>query len=498
MRLSQLLAPTSRNNPPKVRDDAAIRLIRGGYGLYEPSSEELLLLPLGEVALGNILDLFDDLCRDEGGQSVDSASVSGDALAIAVRVVKQEEQLPLLLFERKGRGLDLLQIDRESAEICGDALLERLKEELLDRGLEAALLAEEPGGAARLALRAKGKASRPVEGLICPSCGWAGTAHACTPGRLTDYGPAKEPLKDVHTPGADTIAELCRQLDLPPERTLKTMFYSVPTKEGRQVVVVLMRGDSKISDVKVAAFFGAEEVRFATSVELHETMGSLGGYLGPVGLPEGVTVIADENVQDIVDVAVGANRADHHSTGAAWGRDFKAIVTDLLALEKGGPCPACAAPLEEVTWRVIAEKKPLLSLPQGMDPSYRDGERKPHTPRLRTGRLDAQSLLLALFQILITPFGEEESPSAQAAERLHDELSETGFAVLYDDRFAKAAVREADLTGLALPVRISLRDEEGVTRATLHIDDETEDLPLDDAAHSLLHALGGSCDCGDN
>lgn len=513
MKLSRLLAPTSRNNPSKVRDEAAIRLVRGGYGLYEPSSEELLLLPLGEVTLDNIFDLFDDLCRDEGGQSVDSASLPEGALSIAVRIVKQEEQLPLLLFERRGRGLDLLSIDGASApDPDGDPILERLGEELRDRGLEPVFLEKEPGGTIRLALKGSPKARRAVEGLVCPRCGWAGTAHSPAPGRIVDYGPSQEALKEVRTPGADTIAELCRQLDLPPERTLKTMFYSLPAPdgEGRQVVVVLMRGDCKISEAKVAAFFGVDEVRFATAVELHETMGSLGGYLGPVGLPEGVTVIADENVQGLADVAVGANRADHHRTGAAWGRDFRAVVTDLIALEKGKPCPACGASLEEATWRVIAERTPLGTLPAGMDLSYRDSDRKPRRPRLATTRLDAEALLMAFFdgdtlpldiapfQVLVTPWGERESPSAEAAESLHDELSEAGFAVLLDDRFAKAPLREADFDGLSLPVRIALHDEADSVRATLHIDGETADLPLDDAAHFLFHALGGSCSCCDS
>lgn len=515
MRLSRLLAPTSRTNPGKVRDGAVIALVRGGYALYEAASQQVLLLPLGQVSLDNVLDLFEDLCLAENGQAIDAGPVPGGALAAAVRVVRQEEQLPMTLFERRGRGFDLFWIDAEEGDVQDKplSLFESLGSELESRGMEPVLLEENlpSGRLVRLALKGDDRAKDAVEGLRCPRCGWGGTAHSPAPGRSGGCVSASEALREAHTPGADTIAELCRQLNLPPERTLKTMFYSVPRGGTREVIAVLMRGDCKISDVKLAAFFGANEVRFATPVELHETMGTLGGYLGPVGLPEGVTLVADENVEGIAAVAVGANRPDCHLTGAAWGRDFTATaVTDLLALEPGQACPDCGSPLETARWRVIAEAEPLERLPEGMEMTYRDGERRSRKPSLVRGRLDGEALLLGLFdregaplpldlapfQVLVTPWGDPESLSAQAAERLHETLSEAGFAVLLDDRYAKAAAREADFESLAIPLRVAVDDAQGAARATLRLEEgERLDLPLEDAAHALLHALGGPCGC---
>lgn len=512
MRLSTLLAPTSRNNPGKVKDRAVIALVKGGYALYEAASDKLLFLPLGQVALENVFDLFDDLCRHDGAQSIDSGGHPQGALAVAARVVKQAEQLPLTLFDRQGRCLELLRLDAEQSGEEKTSLLGLLRNELEERGLDPVLI-EEPhssGSRLRLALRGSEKARNAIDGLACPHCGWGGTAHSPAGQRQGEPMEPSLSLEEAHTPGADTIAELCRQLDVPPERTLKTMFYAVEKGADRDVVVVLMRGDCKISNAKVAAFFGADSVRFATPVELHETMGTLGGYLGPVGLHEGVTIVADENVVAIADVAVGANKPDHHLTGAAWGRDFKATaVADLLALEVGQPCPTCGAALEEACWRVVADVTPLKDLPEGIDITYRGEDRKPHRPDLLRGHLDGEALLLALFdgqspwlpldlapfQILVTPWGEPESPSARAAESLEESLTEAGFAVLHDDRFAKTAVREADFEGLALPIRIAVTDEGDGARAKVRLGDEEADLPLDDAPHALLHLLGEPCDC---
>lgn len=509
MKMSTLLVPTSKNNPAKVKDPGLIQMARAGYAAFDAANDEILLLPLGVVSLGNLTDLMEEVFYGQGIQSVDSTALGGTTgLAVASRVLKQEDQLPMAFSEREGRNFFLTGLTSEPAAAEGimEELLTAFTEQFEARGLETAVIWTDSG--LTLAVPATGKVRRGIDGLICENCGWAGTGEtpvsACGCG---DDQPSPEPFEEVLTPGANTIAELCRQLGVDADQTMKTMFYAAISGEEKEIVVALMRGDRKISPVKLAAHLGADEVRFATPVELHETIGSQGGYLGPVGLPETVRIVADLSVEGCVNLVVGANKPDYHAKGACWGRDFTATsVTDLLALEAGGPCPACGKTLEESAWR------PLLTLRAGHPAQdrfdsldYRDAEHKKQIPAIWSGSLDMEALLLALFEIEgkqlppdLAPFevqiafdGEPGSPSAATAEELYLHLAGHGVMTLLDDRFAKTSTRTHDLDVMRIPVRVWLTDE-SIAEERVEVrfpEEEPQTTELADAAHMILAAF---------
>lgn len=509
MKMSTLLVPTSKNNPAKVKDPGLIQMAKAGYAAFDAANDRVLLLPLGVVSQGNLTDLLEEVFYGQGIQSVDSLAGDGTTgLAVASRVLKLENQLPMAFSERTDRNFLLTGFTREPAE--AEAIMEELltsfTEQLEARGLETAILWTEQG--LTLAVPATGKVRKGLDGLICRNCGWAGTEE--TPVSTCGCGddqPDPEPLEEVLTPGANTIAELCRQLEVDPPRTLKTMFYAALKGEEKEIVVALMRGDRKISPAKLAAHLGADEVRFATPVELHETIGIQGGYLGPVGLPEEVRIVADNSVEGCVNLVVGANKPDYHMKGACWGRDFVATsVTDLLALEKDGPCPACGSTLEEAAWRPLLTLRAGHSAQERFDSlDYRDAEHKRQVPAVWSGSFDMEGLLLALFEAEgkqlpsdLAPFevhiafdGEPESPSAKTAEELYLHLAGHGVMTLLDDRFAKVNNRTHDLEIMRLPIRVWVTDE-SVAAEKVEVrfpEEEAQVMELADAAHMILAAF---------
>ncbi len=69
------------------------------------------------------------------------------------------------------------------------------------------------------------------------------------------------------------------------------------------------------------------------------------GYIGPMGLQaKGVRVVADVATNFNRYWATGANKPDHHVTGAVLGRDFTIDEwAPLTAYRAGDPCPSCGA-----------------------------------------------------------------------------------------------------------------------------------------------------------
>lgn len=57
--------------------------------------------------------------------------------------------------------------------------------------------------------------------------------------------------------------------------------------------------------------------------------------LGPVNLPEDVTIIADRKVQDLSNSVAGANEDGYHLTGVNPGRDFTAEYVDIREVREG-------------------------------------------------------------------------------------------------------------------------------------------------------------------
>ena len=131
----------------------------------------------------------------------------------------------------------------------------------------------------------------------------------------------------VHTPGATTVEDVTRLLGVPAGTLLKA--YPVVV-EGRGLVLVLVRGDHRVNEIKLTNALGAP-FRPAGDEEIRERIGPP-GYIGPVGAD--VHVLLDDAVADGGYVC-GANEPDHHLRGVEPGRDFAFERADVRSVEAG-------------------------------------------------------------------------------------------------------------------------------------------------------------------
>ena len=344
--MSELLLPVLRGKPGKIHDRGLGRLVQGGYALWNPNDGTVILTPLGKKLYDRAEDFLLSALSGFNPQPIDTCGSARGALDAAVRVVRRAGDLPLLLAERTRDRLNLmgLHADAEAAmDMCYDALRAvgsavctfdvRLRR--VDRLLES-------GYAVDLCARAE-TPQRGESGFACADCGWLGFAD--TPCRHDGEELAKsEPAELTLTPTPDcsTIEDLCAFFAIAPVQTVKCMIYAA---EGRGLVAVILRGDRQVSLEKVRAALNGAAVRPAERSELAAVMGESAGYMGPVGLPAAVTLLADASVPGVQNVVVGANKAGFHYTGACWGRDFETNnVFDLALVQEGDRCPVCGSP----------------------------------------------------------------------------------------------------------------------------------------------------------
>ena len=147
-------------------------------------------------------------------------------------------------------------------------------------------------------------------------------------------------MKKIETPGVHTIGELAEFLNIPETSTVKAL--SGKNEEGK-LIVLFVPGDHEVNEVKAARAAGGfilltdEEM---VSFGLHK------GSMGPVGLPDAAYVIADASLQNTPKWVVGANEDGYHYVGAELGKDFKVDQwADLITVKPGDGCPKCGQPL---------------------------------------------------------------------------------------------------------------------------------------------------------
>lgn len=146
---------------------------------------------------------------------------------------------------------------------------------------------------------------------------------------------AETELVRVETPNCKTIDEVAAFLQVSEEQTIKTLVYIA----DENPVVALLVGNDQLNEVKLKNHLGADFFEAATEAEVQELFGANFGSLGPVNLPEEVTIIADRKVQDLSNAVAGANEDGYHLTGVNPGRDFTAEYVDIREVREGEISP---------------------------------------------------------------------------------------------------------------------------------------------------------------
>ncbi|MFP5377424.1 MAG: proline--tRNA ligase [Acidimicrobiia bacterium] len=338
----------------------------------------------------------------------------------------------------------------------------------------------------------------------CTRGDYAANVEAATAGERPAAEPSDEPLAEHHTPdrpGIDLVVELFAGRGLTAAGMLKCL--AMADADGRPVVV-LVPGDR---DVRVPA-----GMRPFDDDDFARHPGLVKGYIGPMGLRHaGVRVLADHAVRAGGPWVTGANRADHHVSGATLGRDFAVDEWGSFAtVAAGDPCPRCGAPLEVVqaveaghTFQLgltYSTKVPgaTFSDEAGAEHPYWMGcygigiSRAPAV--VAEEHHDDAGLVwpaeVAPYRVHLLSLGAGRSPEvAEAAERLYGELSAAGVSVLYDDREASPGVKFADADLLGMPTQLIV-GAKGLARGVVERKDRRtggrDELALDGAAAAAL------------
>jgi prolyl-tRNA synthetase len=291
-------------------------------------------------------------------------------------------------------------------------------------------------------------------------------------------------MQKIATPGMTKCEEVATLLNRPLTDTIKTIVmaadqFDPKTQQllpGRtQIFAVLIRGDHELNEVKVSKVPGLADFRMATEAEILEAFNATPGSLGPVGLKEGVIVVADRTVAMMSDFVCGANDSGFHLRGVNFVRDLpEPIVADIRNVIVGDVSPDGKGTLEICRGIEVGHVFMLgTRYSESMKANFLDeqGKAKPFVmgcygigvTRLLGAAIeqchDERGILwpesIAPFQVVICPVSYDRSELIKTTtDQIYADLMAAGVEVILDDRGERPGAMFADWELIGVPYRI--------------------------------------------
>ena len=307
---------------------------------------------------------------------------------------------------------------------------------------------------------------------------------------------AAEACRSLETPGSRTIEELVCGHGLAASQIVKVLLLLARLSDGRcQPLLICLRGDQQLNEVKLANALACRLEPQASVLEIAPLtpellsaeglaplpFGSIGPQLSDAVLAGARSLVprflrlADPTVASLSRFVCGANHADQHLHGAAWGEltELPECV-DLRAAQPGERC------LHDPSQRLEAargiEVGHIFQLgrkySEAMEASFTSeaGQEEPFwmgcygigVSRLAQAAVeqhhDADGIrwpvAIAPYEVIVVIASSQEPAQVELAERLYGQLQQAGVDVLLDDRPERAGVKFKDADLIGIPYRL--------------------------------------------
>lgn len=351
-----------------------------------------------------------------------------------------------------------------------------------------------------------------AEIVYCSACDYAADVEKAELHTITAPEEAELPMEKVVTPDCKTIADVCAYLQASVDHSMKAVAF----QSEKGLILCFVRGDHEVNEIKVINTVGVNEVEMAEP-ELLAKAGTVGGYMGPVGMdPQKVIIVVDQSVMQMHNICCGANEEGYHYINVNPGRDFTpTYVADIRLMAEGDPCPHCGAAVKKARGIEVGQVFKLFTkYSQAMHAAYLDenGKEQPMVMGcygIGVGRTMAAAVeqnndkdgmiwpaAIAPYHVLVVPVNIKDEASNAKAEEIYQVLQKAGLEVVIDDRKERPGVKfkDADLIGYPLRVVVGPKTlTTGELEVKVRRTGEVKMLPLGSdyasALKEMLHSL---------
>ncbi len=310
--------------------------------------------------------------------------------------------------------------------------------------------------------------------VYCQECDYAANKEkaVCSPEPVASETPEGS-YRSVDTPETKTIEQVGEFLGVEKQELIKSLLYQGDEK----LFLVLVRGDREVNEIKINNAIGPFiNLQLAPADLVKEKLGCDPGFVGPIGVPNDLLVVADLEVPLMNKAACGANALDKHYVDVVPQKDFRIDqVLDLRVVEKGEPCPECNKPLEEARGIEVGQVFKLgTKYSKALNATFLDenGVEKPcvmgcygvGVSRTMAAAIEQNHdqdgiiwpIPIAPYHVILVPVNMKDDQVREAGENLYQELKDLGVEVIIDDRNERPGVKFKDADLVGYPLRITL------------------------------------------
>lgn len=306
--------------------------------------------------------------------------------------------------------------------------------------------------------------------VLCDSCDFASNIEVSP--CVTHALPLEEtqPLSELYTPNVGKIKDLVENYHIAEDKMTKSMIYMI----DKQPILVMVRSDDEINEVKLQKLFGATVVELANNDVVETLSHAKVGYAGPIGIS--IKIVADHRIKTMSNFLVGANKTDYHFQNVNVGRDFEVTqYADIRNIKPGDTCPKCGGKIYFNNGIEIGNTFKLgdkYSKALGLE--YLDADNTLHPVIMGSygigpGRCLAAIVeqnhddfgilwpkALAPYSVAIVVINTKIELQSSTGETLYQQLIHAGIDVLLDDRDERAGVKFNDMDLIGIPLRITI------------------------------------------
>ncbi|WP_423410056.1 proline--tRNA ligase [Heyndrickxia sp. MSNUG] len=313
-------------------------------------------------------------------------------------------------------------------------------------------------------------------------------------------------LEKIHTENKKSIEEVSAFLQVEDKDCVKSLLFKVDDRH----VLVLVRGDHEVNEIKLKNFFEASVVELADANTTKEVLGCSVGSLGPVGVGN-VEVVADHAVKGVVNGVCGANEEDYHYQNVNPERDFKvSAYADFRFIKEGDPSPDGNGTIVFAKGIEVGHVFKLgTRYSEAMNAVFLDENGRTQPMIMGCYGIGVSRTMAAVaeqfndenglvwpqnispFDVHLIAINMKDKEQAALAEELYANMKTSGLDVLLDDRQERPGVKFADSDLIGLPVRVTVgkKASEGIVEVKIRKNGEMQEIHKDQLAEALKTIL---------
>lgn len=313
-------------------------------------------------------------------------------------------------------------------------------------------------------------------------------------------------LQKVKTENQKTIDEVSLFLNVSSKQCIKSLLFQVDEK----YVLVLVRGDHEVNDIKLKNLLEADNVELASADVTKEILHCSVGSVGPIGVDD-IEVVADYAIESLVNAVCGANEEDFHFVNVNPERDFKVSqFADLRFIQEGDPSPDGKG---SILFAKGIEVGHIFKLgtrySEAMDALYLDENGRSQPMIMGCYGIGVSRTMAAVaeqfndengliwpkkvspFDLHLIAVNMKDEHQAALAEKLYSQLKQTGYDVLIDDRQERPGVKFADSDLIGLPIRITVgkKAAEGIVEVKVRKTGEMQEVQEEKLAEVISQIM---------